>query len=81
MRTVFVMVTDVLTHEALQMPLVEDDYMVEQIPSAATDPALRKTILPGEGPNGGDNLFAKVSSSIEDQVARSRSKGDASRSC
>lgn len=71
MRSVLVIIANILTHEAFQMRPVEDDYLVEQIPSAVTDSALLNTVLPraletgplglnAEGLNGRDNFFAKV---------------------
>ena len=37
MRSVVVIIAHVLKHEAFQMPLVENDHMVEQISAAASD--------------------------------------------
>src|SRR5579862_1219702 len=47
MRTVFVMVGDVLGKQPLQMRLVESNHRVEQLTSAAPNPALGNAILPG----------------------------------
>ena len=55
MHAVFVMVGDVLGKQPLQVPLVESNPMVEQLTSAAPDPALGNAILPGtfeSGPHG-----------------------------
>ena len=46
MRAVLVIITDVLVHEAFQMPFVENDHMVEQISAAVADPTLRNAVLP-----------------------------------
>ena len=46
MRSVFMVVTDVLTHEAFQMTLIEHDDMIEQVPAAVADPALGHAVLP-----------------------------------
>jgi hypothetical protein len=46
MRSVVVVVADVLIHEALQMPFIENDHVVEQIPAAVADPALGNAVLP-----------------------------------
>src|ERR1700757_3595912 len=49
------MVGDVFGKQALQMPLVKSNHMVEQLATAAPHPALGNTILPGTfegGPHG-----------------------------
>ena len=46
MATVLVMVTDVRVHEPDQVALAKDDYVLEKLPTAASDPALRHGILP-----------------------------------
>jgi len=46
MRSVFVVVRDKLGKESVQVPLVEDDHVVEQIAAHGLDPAFRRTILP-----------------------------------
>jgi len=46
MRSVFMVVADVLTHEAFQMALIENNDMIEQVPTAIADPAFGNTVLP-----------------------------------
>lgn len=46
MRSIVVVVADVLSHETLQMPFVQNDHMIQQISSAAPDPALCNAVLP-----------------------------------
>src|ERR1039458_1833746 len=46
MCSVFVIVTDVIIHQALQMPFIQNDHMVEQIASAVANPTLSNTVLP-----------------------------------
>ena len=46
MGSVFVIVADVLAHESLEMPLVEHDAVIQQIPSAVANPAFGDAILP-----------------------------------
>ena len=46
MCSVIVVITDVLAHQAFQMPFVEHDYMVEQITPAVADPTLSNPVLP-----------------------------------
>ena len=46
MRSVVVVVTDVLLRQAFQMLLVQNDHMVKQVPAAATHPTLGNAVLP-----------------------------------
>jgi hypothetical protein len=46
MRAVLVIVADIIAHKALQMPFIENDYMVEQVAAAVADPTLGDTVLP-----------------------------------
>ena len=39
-------VADVFGHETLEMPLVEHNHVIEQIPAAVADKALGDTVLP-----------------------------------
>jgi hypothetical protein len=45
-RPVVVVVADVLDHQALEMPLVEHDEVIEQVPAAVADEALGDAVLP-----------------------------------
>ena len=83
MRSVVVIVTDVLIHKAFQVALIQHDHMVKQISPAVTHESLGDAVLPwaletgpfgldAEGLKGGNNFFAKAGSSIEDQVAGRR---------
>src|ERR1035437_1837621 len=79
---IFVIVADVLVHQTLQMPLVQDDHMIEQITATVTNPALGNTVLPRASETGPpgldtealhsiDDLLIEVCSAIENQVSRS----------
>src|SRR6516162_9994087 len=46
-RAVFVMVGNVFRQQPFQVPLVESNYMVEQLAAAASHPTLGDAILPG----------------------------------
>src|ERR1019366_5007849 len=46
-RSVVVIIGNVLGEESLQMTLIQRDYVVEQVAAAASDPTLGNTILPG----------------------------------
>src|ERR1035438_5832017 len=46
MRPVVVVVTDVFSHQSFQMQFIDDNHMVEQVPTAAADPTFCNTVLP-----------------------------------
>lgn len=86
MRSVVLVVIDVLIHQALQVPFIQHDHMVEQIPAAVADPSLGNAILPGtsktnslrfdpEAVYGIDDFCIEVASSIKDQIFRCGIKG------
>ena len=86
-RTVLMIVPDVLTHQAFQMTSIEDDYMAEQIPVTASDPALSNAVLPRASEagsfwpdaqclDGTDELLIEVCGSVEDQIARRGIEGE-----
>src|SRR5271156_6123753 len=52
MRSIFVVVKNVLVQQALQMPFIQHDHMVEQITTAAADPTLANTVLPWTSETG-----------------------------
>ena len=81
MRPVFVIVTDVLIHQAFQMAFIENDHMVEQIASAVANPALGNAILPRTSitcPLGLDakhlhridQFLVELRAAIKDQITR-----------
>jgi len=83
MSSVLVVITDVLIHEAFQMPFVENDHMVEQISAAVPDPTFSDTVLPwaseagplgldAEALLGFDHFFIELCAVIEDQITRRR---------
>ena len=87
MSSIVVIIADVIIHQSLQVPFIENDHMVEQIAAAITDPALGNAVLPRTseaGPIGldaealhcVDNLFIELCAAIKDQIARSRIVGE-----
>jgi hypothetical protein len=83
MRSVLVVIADVLIHQTFQMAFVENDYMVEQIATAVANPALGDTVLPRTSitcPLGldakildrVDDFFIELCAAIKDQVTRRR---------
>src|ERR1022692_1156744 len=53
-RSVVVIVGNVLGEESLQMTLIQRDHVVEQVAAAASDPTLGDPILPGTPNRGTD---------------------------
>ena len=80
MRSILMIVPDVLVHQAFQMPLIENDYVVKQIAAAVADPSLGNTVLPrtseagplglnAEALYGVNHLCIELCAPIKDQVA------------
>src|ERR1039458_7148669 len=65
MRSVVVIITDVIIHKAFQMALVEHDHMVEKVAAAVPNPALGDAVLPPTSKTGALGLYAKVLHSID----------------
>ena len=59
------LVADVFSHQALQMPLAEDDHVVEQISAAISDPTLGDTVLPRTTEAGSLRLDADALHSLD----------------
>lgn len=58
MSSVFVVVAHVFFQQPPQVPLVENDHVVEQVPPYAANPALRNSVLPGAAESGSNRLAA-----------------------
>ncbi len=76
-------IIDVFTHQALEMPLIENDHMIEKIAPIVTNPALSNAILPwtlearslmldAKAPDRINDFCIEVRTSIKDQIARCR---------
>lgn len=83
MSSVVVVITDVIGHEAFQVPHIQNDHIVEQIPAAGAYPSLGETVLPrtavagslrlnAECLHGIDHLRIKTRTAIKDQVVKRR---------
>src|ERR1035438_6465700 len=83
MRSVLVVIADELIHEALQVPFVHYDRMVEHISAAIADPALGNTVLPwasetcslrldAEALYCPDDFFIEVGTAIKDRIGGCR---------
>ena len=58
MATVLVVVIDVQTREADEMPLAEDDHVLEELATTAPDPALGGSVLPWAAIRGASGIAA-----------------------
>src|SRR5579859_5107640 len=76
-------VEDVFVDQAFQMPPIENDHMVEQIPATGADPAFRDTVLPWTSEAGAlglnaetlhsfDHFIIELRAEIKDHVAGGR---------
>jgi hypothetical protein len=63
---VFVVIADELIHEALKMPFIQNDHMVEKIVPVRANPALGYAILPWTAETGSLRLDAKALYDIDD---------------
>ena len=79
MGAVLVVVANVFAEKPLQVPLVEHDHMVEQIPAAAFDPPFGDSVLPRASKrsslgfashcsDGSNHIQAKLLVAVKDQV-------------
>src|SRR5215472_17759771 len=46
MRPILVVIADILSHEPLQMPFIEDNHVIQQVSAATSNPALGDAVLP-----------------------------------
>ena len=74
MSPIFVVIADVISHQPSQVPLVQDNHMVEQVTTYAPDPALRDAVLPRTSEGGSDRqhpvvLHSRHDVSIEYRIA------------
>src|ERR1035437_6597822 len=58
-RSVVVIVGNVLGEESLQMALIQGDHVVEQVAAATSDPTLGDPILPGTSNRGTDRCHVQ----------------------
>ena len=72
MRTFLVVVADVFGHQTLQMPLVENNHMVEQVSSATTDETFGNPILPGTSEAGSLRRDVEVLDGLHDIIIELR---------
>jgi hypothetical protein len=80
MSSVLVVIADVFIQQPTQVSAIQHDHVIKQIPSYATNPALRNSVLPGtsEGSahrleshclHGRNGIGAELRVAIEDQEA------------
>ena len=59
-RPIFMVVANILGHQPLEVPLLQDDHVVQQISSTTPDPALRDTVLPRTPKGSTDGLASHI---------------------
>ena len=86
MGPVLMIVADVLSHEPLQMPLVQNDHLIQQVSSATSNPTFRNPVLP-RAPEGGahgqashlarerHHVIAELGVAVEQQESMGRAIG------
>jgi hypothetical protein len=60
MRPVLVVIAHIFGHQPLQMPLIQDDHMVQQVASAAPHPTLGNTVLPPTAKGSAGGLASQI---------------------
>src|ERR1035437_4321284 len=58
MSPVLVVITDVLSQQPSQVPLIENDHVIEQVPPRTANPALGNSVLPRTAECGANRLAA-----------------------
>ena len=58
MGPVFVVIADIVSQQPSQVSLVQNDYMIEQVPTDTSNPALGDAILPGTAKSSSDGFRA-----------------------
>jgi len=66
MSSVFVVITDIIFQQSSRMPLVQDDHVVEQLPTHTPNPALRDTVLPRTSKGDADKFCALLLNRSDD---------------
>ncbi len=67
-----VVVLDVLMKEAVQVPLVESNHVIQPLATNAPDPALRRPVLPRTTVSGSLGLDSEVLDRVEDTIREDR---------
>jgi hypothetical protein len=60
MRPVFVIIVIVFKHQSFEMPINEDNHVIDRIAAAAADEALGHAILPGAPNRSADRAYAQI---------------------
>jgi len=80
MRSVLVIITDILFHQPAQVSSIQYDHMIQEISTYTANPALRNSVLPrtakcgldglrANGFHGRNDFGAELRVAIEDQEA------------
>src|ERR1039458_2425718 len=60
-RPIFMVIANILSHQPLEVLLIQDDHVVQQVSSATPDPALRHTVLPRTAKSCPGRLASQIS--------------------
>src|SRR5215470_15615813 len=85
-------IVQILTHESFQMPFMQYDHVIQQVPSATPHPTLGDSVLPwtakgcshglaSQALGKGDHVATELRIMIEQQKLWAGAYGQASRSC
>lgn len=83
MYPIVVVVADIFLHQTFELPLVESNDVIEQIPAAATDEAFGDSILPwtmetrllglnAKASDDAERFASEIRGPVENQVSRRR---------
>ena len=45
--SIFVVIVDIFVQQAMQVPLIQDDHVIQHLSASAADPSFGSTVLPG----------------------------------
>jgi hypothetical protein len=60
MRSILMVVADILGQQPLQVPLVQDNHVIKQVSSTTPDPTLRNPVLPRTAKGSADRLASHL---------------------
>jgi hypothetical protein len=63
-------VTDVLSQQPFEVTFVQRDYVIQQIPTAGSDPSLGNTVLPGTTERSSRRLERQCNDSLAHLLAK-----------
>jgi hypothetical protein len=70
MRSILVVIADIFSHEPFQMPLIEDNHVIQQVAAATPNPALGDAVLPRAAEGCANWLASQVLRGKDDIAAK-----------